>query len=278
MRTITEIKESMIDYFVNDVAAAKAYGFAPGSEFKKHFSNVSVESILFYIFACAAWVLERLFAEHRSEIDARIDTLMPHRPKWYRDKVLAFMYNRQLIPYTDEYDLTGLSEADIERARIVKHAVATESRDTSILTIKVAGGDVERCPLTEYELIALDAYIAEIKDAGVRINLVSKDADIYNCDVDIYYNAMIIPEVVKDDAENAIKKYIVGLPFNGEYTNMALIDALQEVAGVKIAELKNASRQDGGGTPIAINARCVPSAGYFAPGVININTIAYEQV
>ncbi|MEG1540251.1 MAG: hypothetical protein RR383_09935, partial [Muribaculaceae bacterium] len=67
------------------------------------------------------------------------------------------------------------------------------------------------------------------------------------------------------------------LPFNGEYTNMALVDTLQDVAGVRIAELKNASRAEGG-AQIPINARCVPSAGYFAPGAININMIAYEQV
>ena len=75
----------------------------------------------------------------------------------------------------------------------------------------------------------LAAYLAEIKDAGVRINLVNREADTFNCSVDIYYNPMLLPENVRRDCEAAIRSYIANLPFNGEYTNMALIDALQAV-------------------------------------------------
>ena len=85
-------------------------------------------------------------ARHREEVTAELEELMPHRPKWYRDKVLEFMEDRELIDDTDRYDLSGMSESEISAARVVKHAVATESRDASLLTIKVAGESAERSP------------------------------------------------------------------------------------------------------------------------------------
>ena len=159
---------------------------------------------------------------------------MPHRPKWYRDKVLGFMKNKVLIADTDRYDTEGMSEDDIAAAKVVKHAVAVENNDASILTIKVAGenGGV-RQRLDEETETQLAAYIAEFKDAGVRINLVNIDADTFNCEVDIYYDPMLQPEEVEGACRETVRAYIENLLFNGEYTNMALVDELQKVEGVE---------------------------------------------
>lgn len=49
------------------------------------------------------------------------------------------MKDKILVADTDYYDTAGMSDADIEAARVVKYAAATESSDASLLTIKVAG-------------------------------------------------------------------------------------------------------------------------------------------
>lgn len=272
-RTISEIKETLSGDFMRNADVARAYGFAPGDSFTAHFSRASVESVLFYIFAAAAWVIETLFDRHKAEVNERVEQIMPHRPKWYRDMVLKFMKSKALIPDTDDYDTTGMTEDDIAAARVVKHAVATENIDSSILTIKVAGEDggtrVKLDAQTEEQLLA---YIMEVKDAGVKIALVNMDADTFDCEVDIYYDPMLIPEEVEAAARAAIEDYIENLPFNGEYTNMALIDRLQAVEGVRIPELKGASTSPAGDTAvIEIDARYVPLAGYFAAGSITLN-------
>lgn len=128
-RTITEIKDDITAEFMRNEAAAKRYGFTVGESFSAYFGNLSVESILFYVFAVAAWTLEKLFDSYRVEVDSRIDEIIPHRPKWYRDKVLDFMKDHVLIPDTDRYDTTGMSEDAIAAAKVVKHAVAAESED-----------------------------------------------------------------------------------------------------------------------------------------------------
>ena len=276
-RTISDIKESIAEYFMRDETIAKAYGFTPGDSFTTHFSKVSVESVLFYIFACAAWVVESLFDVHKEEVNQCIEEILPHRPKWYRDKVLGFMKGKVLITDTDKYDTTGMNEDDIAAAKVVKHAVAVEDRNTSVLTIKVAGeNNGVRCKLDEETETQLAAYIAEIKDAGVRTELVNIDADIFNCEVDIYYDPVLLPEIVEKACKETIQKYIENLPFNGEYTNMALVDELQKVEGVKIVEFRNATTASESKALTTIDVRYVPEAGYFIAGAITINKRVYE--
>ena len=190
------------------------------------------------------------------------------------------MKDHTLMPDTDCYDTSDMTDEAIDAARVVKYATADESRDASILTIKVAG-DAEgvRCRLSDETETQLAAYLSEIKDAGVRINLVNKEADTFNCSVDIYYNAMLLPENVQRDCEAAIRNYIENLPFNGEYTNMALVDALQAVEGVRIVEFKQATTSASDTTTVTtIDARYTPSAGYFKAGEITLTMKAHEQV
>lgn len=278
-RTIEEIKKDITAEFMRNEYVAEAFGFTPGESFTAHFSKVSILGILFYLFAVAAWTLEKLFDSYRSEVDARIDEIIPHRPKWYRDKVLDFMKDHVLIPETDRYDTTGMTEDAIAAAKVVKHAVASESEDASLLTIKVAGEQGgRRCKLDTETERQLAAYIAEIKDAGVRPALVNADPDRFNCEVDIYYDPMLVAQTVETACREAIREYIENLPFNGEYTNMALVDELQKVEGVKIVEFKGASTSPAGESiTTAIDARTVPVAGYFVMQDVKLTMKAYDE-
>lgn len=280
MRTIDTIKESIAVNFMKNKTAADAFGFSAGDDFTKHFSKVSIINLLFYIFASAAWVLENLFDAHKADIEARIEEIIPHRARWYKSKVLEFMKDKVLISDTDRYDTTGMTAEAIDAAHVVKYATADENKDASIVTIKVAGEQGgRRCRLSDEAETQLAAYLAEIKDAGVRIALVNMEPDTFNCSVDIYYNAMLLPENVQSACEAAIRAYIENLPFNGEYTNMALIDTLQNVDGVRIAEFRQASAAIADTPTLSvIDARHVPAAGYFRAGQITLTMKAYEQV
>lgn len=279
MRTIAEIKSVITADFMDNATMAEAYGFSRGQRFDDCFSVVSIESVLFYIVAACIWVLECLMDEHKNDVEEEIEEMIPHRPKWYRDKALQFMQDKSLITDTDTYDTTGMDEAEIRASRVVKYAAATESADTALLTIKVAGeSNGELCPLDNGAEIQLRAYLMEIKDAGVRIALVNQPADKYSCTLNIYYDTMISPGIVRERVENAVEGYICGLPFNGEYTNMALVDVLQVLEGVKIAEVKSVTvAVDGESTMTAIDARYTPVAGYMKAEVLQINMIPYNE-
>jgi len=278
-RNISDIKSEMARELMRNEAAAERYGFEPGAAFGDVFGAASVENILLYVWAVCAWTVEQLVGRHKAEVTSELETLIAHRPKWYRDKVLQFMEGKELAGDSDRYDTAGMSESEITAARVVKHAVAVESRDASLLTIKVAGGDSgSRRPLTAEQERQLKAYISEIKDAGVRVALVNMEADTFGCTVDVYYNAMLEPGTVQAECASVIRDYIENLPFNGEYTNMDLVDRLQEVEGVKIVELLGSNaRAANESTTTQINARLTPAAGYFKPGTITVNMKAYDE-
>ena len=278
-RNITDIKTEIAREFMRNESAAELYGFAPYTEFGDVFGAASVENILLYVWAVCAWTVEQLVSRHKEEVTAELEELIAHRPKWYRDKVLRFMAGKELEQDSDTYDTTGMSEGEIAAARVVKHAVAMESKDASLLTIKVAGesGGVRK-PISAEQEKQLKAYIKEIKDAGVRTALVNMEGDIFGCTVDVYYNAMLEPDTVQTACRDVICDYIENLPFNGEYTNMALIDRLQGVEGVKVVELRGSTARGANeNTTTQINARLTPAAGYFRAGEIMINMIVYDE-
>lgn len=264
-RTISEIKSAICAEWMGNEEVAKAYGFSPGDSFGSRFSAVSVENLLFYIVAVAAWVTERLIDAHKEEVDEALDTMIPHRAKWYRDKVLAFMKGIPLAQDSDQYDTSAMTDDEMKAARVVKYAAVSENASTSIVTIKVAGEkDGKRTALDETTRKQLENYIREVKDAGVRINLVNENADSFRCSIVICYDALIDAETVERNARDAVRNYVENLPFNGIYSNMALVDAVQQVTGVKIAELTAAAIK-ANGTDVwkDIKVRTVPDSGYM---------------
>ena len=145
-RTVKEIKNEMAATFCKERAVISAYGRDVSKTFDQQFSPVSIESILFYAFAFAVWVLENLFDAHSAEVDERIERLEPHTLRWYVTKAKAFMFgtygNGQLIRLvtdTDYYDTSSMSETDIENARVVKFANASE--DNTVVYMKGAGAE-----------------------------------------------------------------------------------------------------------------------------------------
>lgn len=243
-------------------------------------SATAIWRLLFYVVAFAIYVHESLWDEYRKEVNAAIDEMIPHRPKWYRDKTLAFMKDTTLIQDTDRYDTTGMSEDDINAKRVVKHATANESNQSSLLVIKVAGVDPndpnKRAPIDPAEAIQLEAYLQEIKDAGVRIYLVNEEPDEFSCEIDIFYDPTKDPLTVQSDCEAAIKDYVENLPFNGEFSNMALIDTLQAVDGVRLAELRSSESAPASTSTFSpINAYVIPTAGYFHVASTTLNMHAH---
>lgn len=243
-------------------------------------SATAIWRLMLYVVAVAAYTLENLMDTYSKEVDERIDAIIPHRPKWYRDKVLNFMHGLVLPEDSDVYDTSSLTDEEIEQMKVVKHAVAVESDSTSVLTIKVATEeDGELCPLDSEVATELQAYIKHIKDAGVRINLVNKSADLFRCEADIYYNPMLSPDDVKAACRETIKQYLKNIPFNGKMTNNALVDNLQGVNGVQLAELKSSYMAEAeSSTYSLVNAYAIPSAGYLTTtdADIVLNMIAYE--
>lgn len=263
----------MTDAFIANADVIEKYELQQGKTFEDQFSVVSIESILFYIVAACNRLTQNLFNQHKTDIINVLGEQTSGRANWYAWKAKQFQYGMALEGETDYYSNEGLTEEQIEASRIVKYAAAVESKDKSILYLKVATGpQANRQPLTSPQLAAFKSYIGEVQYAGVRISIINDSADQIRLAIDIYYDPLVLDGAGRrldgtagTPVQDAIRNYLNNLPFNGMYTNQALIDTLQQTPGVDVAELKSASSRYGAYQEFTeINAREIPHAGYYA--------------
>lgn len=245
-RSISDIKKEMTTAFAQERAVVSAYGLDARKSFDQQFSAMSIESILFYCFAVAVWAVETLFDKHSAEVDARIEQLEPHTLRWYVNKVKAFMYGYKLISDTDRYDTSEMSDTDINKARIIKYAVATE--DDSMVYIKVAGqtDNGKPCLLNKSQFSALKQYVNEIKDAGVSVQLRNEEADLIKINLFVYYDPTLMNErgELSDGSkpvDEAVQSVITNLPFNGIFRNTDLLEAIKSIPAVVVVDIDGAS-------------------------------------
>lgn len=248
-------------------------------------SKVAIWRLWIYIIAVAIWSLEKLFDLHRADIDKRLAELKPHTARWYRSKALAFQYGFDLLPDSDKFNNMGHTEEQIEASKIVKYSAVVESPNEGRLIVKIAGEQGEQLqPITDAQKQAFEAYLQEIKDAGVRLSAVNYKPDILHLRMKIVYDPLMLDSNGQSitnafkPVERAIKDYLKNLPFNGELVLAHLIDALQHEEGVKIphlvlAQSKNINSGGEYGAFETIEISKIPTAGYFT--IDNFNDITY---
>ena len=259
-RTVAEIKKIMTDEFMNSTVMATKYGFVVGDSFENTFSKVSFESIQFYVVAFAMAVFEKLFDSHKTEVAELIAAERPHTLIWYKNKALAYMHGYELVADADYYDTTGLTDAEISDAKVVKKASAVEK--ANIVYVKVASADGK---LSNDQEEGLVAYFKEVKDAGVKLQIINRDADHYRGTIEVYYNPMVFSaEGVKIAIREAVNAFIASLEFNGQFRHDALRNFLNDIDGVVMVELKYSqiSTYDGDSYD-DIDAYTTPDAGYM---------------
>lgn len=278
-RTIDQIKSELTSAFMQDTRLADKYGFAVGDDFNATFSRVSIESLLLYIIAASIWTLERLFDTHTQEVTDYIAAMKPHTLRWYQEKAKAFLYGLPLISGTDQYNTAGMTDDEIQQARVVTFAAVSETDSTLYLKLATTDSAGNPAPLSEDQRTAFAAYLAEYKDAGVRVDVTSVEGDYLRLDLTIYYDPILLnangesKQTGNKPVEETVKHYIENLPFNGEYRNNDLVDALQQTEGVRMVTLNNVANSVDGINFRNIDAYTIPYAGYFKYDRDNIPTI-----
>ncbi|WP_264846295.1 nucleotidyltransferase, partial [Capnocytophaga catalasegens] len=197
-------------------------------------------------------------------------------------KALAFQYGFDLkedsdvfLPPTPSQGGGASAEEQIANSKIVKYSAVIE-KDTGQLIVKIATETAGKLqPISPTQQQAFEAYIAEIKDAGVRITVTNYLPDRLILDLVVYYDPLVLDENgthrlnAGKPVEEAIEAYMKELPFNGELVLAHLIDKLQQVEGVKIPHLLEARsawidpNTQGYGMAQPISVATIPESGYF---------------
>lgn len=280
-RTINEIKEEMLNAYKANTTVRAKYDVAEGDELV--LSKASLENIIFYIVAVSIWTLEVLFDRHKEEVQAYIDDMKPHSLRWYVNKAKAYRHGYTLVDGTDSYS-EELTEEQLETCQVVKNAAAVE--ENAIIYLKVANSVPS--PLSTSELSGLTAYMKEVKDAGVVLRIRNEDADHYKATLKVWYNPMVLTSqgagVLSggEPVRECVVAFLASLPFNGEYRNDSLINAVKGIGGVVMVELVTAETKLADSTEWnQVSGYAVPHSGYYTianESDLTINYIVYESV
>lgn len=287
-RTIKEIAEEIKVEFVRNETLRVAYGLtgydADGDEatqltyYESNFSKVSVESCLVFVVATCMAAMEHLMDWFKNDVQHVVDNERYGYAGWYAKKMKLFRYGQDVVndySHSDsdfaegtEYADTGLTQQEIEDLQIIKYASATDSGHSVLIKIAKDDGNGSPTPLSSAEAAMAEAYINRIKPAGIPLSIVNENADSLDVSVKIVYNPLIFgsQKEVEDVIETAIKKYLNSIEFNGRFVAMTMIDHLQEVEGIEIAQVNRISATHAGfsSTDITGATSYVPNSGYLA--------------
>ena len=234
-KTIKEIKNEMTKEFLSNQHIRNIYQLDEDATFEVSFSAVSLESILFGIFATCAWVLESLMAKHKVEVEQMTSRAIVASVEWYHQQALKFQRGDRLVfnPETMGYGYAS----DEPSKQIVKYAAV---RDVGNSVHVLVSGDKDQRPvkLSSDDLKLFENYMNRIKIAGVVLSIRSLDADI----VRIMAQCTIDPLVISRNGQRiddgsypvveAIDAYLRGIVYGGTLNKTKLVDAIQAVPGV----------------------------------------------
>lgn len=272
MKTITDIER--------DIAEAELANGLPvltpsATSVRLRWRRVVASSVV-----ALAWMYEQFKIEMLNILASQ----KPHTLRWYRKQALLFQYGDALMDDVLVYDNAGFSEEIIEQKRIIKQAAATEAGGLVILRVakEVAGVLV---PLMPAELTAFKSYVAELKDAGIQLEVFSYSADKLKVELDVYYDPSVLNGIgerldgtAATPIENAIGGYLRNLEFNGVFVRTRMVDAIQSVTGVFAIEPTGieVARFDGE-TYQNVSVLHTPFSGYYILESLTVNYIPYQN-
>lgn len=284
-RTIAEIQAQAVETLVTEL---QAIGIVINPV---TWSRTNLYRLLTYVFAVCVWTVEQLFDIHKAEINEEISLKKPHSLRWYVEKAKAFQFGYNLVSENDFYDNTGLTDDQVEASKVVKYAAAVRQKRNNgriYLRIKVATIDgADLAPLTAAQLNALREYFDRIADAGVDIEVDSLPADRLKMRLKIFYNPLIIGAngsrldgTDNSPVPNAIRNYLMNLPFNGLFVTAHQVDALQAVEGVEIPHVVEASATFGALPLSSVDVEYLPDSGYLRidDADLEIEYIPHSQI
>lgn len=271
MRTLTEIQNSIKVAFVTNSVLKEAYGIADEQSFDDFFSLVSIERYIVNIISYAVFVHEQLWEVFKSEVGKEIAESRVHTREWYRQKALSYLLGVPVIPGTDKFETSNLSDVEIENAKVIKQAATVKlisSAGYGILRVKVASKSGETLiPVPQPAFDSFKQYMnRHVVDAGTQIVITTGTGDDVRLTVDIYYDPLVISAAgtyLDNGAQvalPAIKAFLSSIEFNGRLILSDLERHLKALSGVEIAVVKSAASKYG-------------AFGYSTQNIQNVGTI-----
>jgi hypothetical protein len=194
-------------------------------------SAIAEWKIWTYIMAMAVKLIEIIINAFTADILLKIKNTRVGTMVWYSEEAKKFEYGNSLILLGDGSLGYLVSDTDLQ---IIANASVTENTETGDVYLKVCKEDESQTlvKLNDAELLAFKNYINDIKTAGIKLNVISYDADMIKYTLVVYYNLGYDPVTLKSAVLGALENYRNNLDFNGTVYRDRLIQAILDVPGV----------------------------------------------
>lgn len=236
MRTFEEIHSSIKTAWISNQVLRSAYRLSTSKTFDEQFSAVSVESALVYIFASVTFVIERIVYGVAEQVQQLLDGRQLYGEQWYYDKAMSYQDGYPLVYDSEKF--TYAYEADDLSARIVKFAAVREVDVALGKAVRVMVAGIDKKPLSTEQMTRFTEYMHRISPAGIVLQTASGPATKLRITVQIFRDVLVMDgsgqSIVSGNylVVDAVKSYLDGIKYGGEFNKTRLVDALQATSGV----------------------------------------------
>lgn len=213
-----------------------------------------------FVVAVQIWMHEFLWVKYKAFLDNAATYAQPHTLAWYQRKSLEYQHGDSLVV---DNGAVIYNPIDVDNRIIVACSVKETPQGRLIIKVAKDDGSGELTPLSTDEKTGFEGYVDRFKDAGVRTQIVSQNADVLKLIPTIYFDPSIsAPDVFQPAWEEAVNTYLKNLPFNGVFRVTNFVDALQDVPGF---------------VDISFTEKAISVAYDVTPNFVNVD-LAYETV
>jgi hypothetical protein len=141
---------------------------------------------------------------------------------------------------------------------------ADAAPDGNKLTVKIAKGEPgNRQPVSDDEKAALDSWLMQEKDAGVKITVVNEPASRLDMQLTVWYDPLNLRPADKT-VEKTITEYISNLDFDGLLSRNNVESQVRAVEGVKLVRIDDMQTADHEEQPHQFGQQERSASGYWA--------------
>lgn len=237
-------------------------------------SKTSEFNLWMWLFSAMTVIANGVWTERKNEIQTIADSAIPGTERWLQKEILKFQYGDVLsfdsVTAKYYYAILDASKQIIARCSITSQGVVSSVKVAKLVSDSPA-------PLSGPELTSLKSYVNQIKWAGMKLSVITDDADLLNAPLTIYYNGIVPLADIQAAVEEAYNGYLASLPFNGQYLITGHIDAIQEVPNINDVVPGTVQAKPDGGSYATIVRVYTPAAGYIVkdPAISFATTLTY---
>ena len=198
-------------------------------------SKMSIINAFTWVVAAAIYSFETLMDVFVVDIATTFNSRINGTSDYYANSMLKWQYGDSLI--VDENGTSFYYAQEDVTKRIITHVsyqeVHSEEYKDDVLILKVATGDGNKMSkLTDNQLIAARSYLNQIKFAGVKCNVVSRNGDVLVPRVTIYYDGGVSKEELYDAIDKSLTDFLTSMKFDSLIYAQKVIDVLQKTPHV----------------------------------------------